>query len=329
MPRAEHRRPRRAVVTGGAQGIGRELVLGLARRGARVVIADVDAELAEACADEVRRIGGDALALRCDVRDPLAVEQTAAVADRWLGGADLLVNNAGVLVVGELCDLAIEDCQRVMDVNCWGVVHGCRAFVPRMRARGAGAILNVASLSGWITLPQMGIYSATKAAVIALSETLHAELAGSGISVTLLCPSITKSNLVEGSSGAASGSTMHLARRLMSVMGDSPREVADVGLDAVERGRLYAIPTLHGRLAWRTKRWLPDVVQWALVRAHDTLIAPVPPGARDGVYAPACRVPPVSTPPSPDATSSTPPPTSFRSAGLDTYRFETSPPPAS
>lgn len=261
----------RAVVTGGAQGIGREIVLGLARRRVSVVVADVDLEGASRTADEACRLGASATALRCDVRDPHAVDRLADEAGERMGGVDLLVNNAGVLVVGELADLAADDCRRVIDINLWGVIHGCRAFVPRMRARGAGAILNVASLSAWLTLPQMGIYSATKAAVVALSETLHAELAASGVTVTVLCPSFTRTHLIGASSGTTDSTTMRLAESVMHHLGEAPASVAELGLRAVIRGDLYAIPTLHGQLAWRAKRLFPKQIQWALGLASERL----------------------------------------------------------
>lgn len=248
----------RAVVTGGAKGIGRELTRGLARRGGHIVIADTDLAGAEAAALEAARSGNSAHAVRCDVRLDAEVERLATRAHELLGGVDLLVNNAGVLVTGEATDTEILDYQRVIDVNLWGVIHGCRHFVPRMKERGRGHVLNVASLAGVVALPQMGPYSATKAAVIAYSEALRAELSAHGVGVTVLCPSFTQTGLLDAQTGAAGTQTHRAGRALMSSLGARPEVVARSALDAADRGALYAVPSVHGRLAWQAKRLVPE-----------------------------------------------------------------------
>jgi len=248
----------RAVVTGGAKGIGLELVRGLARRGGRIVIADTDSESAEAAVREVDRLGGTARAVHCDVRRDAEVGRLAALAHDFFGATDLLVNNAGVLVTGDAATTGLLDYERVIDVNLWGVIHGCRHFVPAMKQRGQGHVLNVASLAGVVALPQMGPYSATKAAVIAYSEALRAELSAHGVRVTVLCPSFTRTGLLDAQSGTGDEQTQRAGRAIMSSLGASAERVAQVGLDATDRGALYAVPTLHGRLAWRAKRLMPE-----------------------------------------------------------------------
>jgi short-subunit dehydrogenase len=247
-----------AVVTGAARGIGRELALALARKGARLALADIDLPPLEETAREVRALGGEAIALHCDVRSDEDVQALESNARDWLGDVDLLINNAGVLVTGDVADLSCEDYRRAFDVNVWGVIHGCRHFVPRMKERKSGAILNVASLAGVITLPHMGAYNASKAAVIALSETLHAELLPHGVSVTVLCPSFTRTELIERSSGKPKESALALGRAIMDKLGTSPEVVARTALRAVEKRQLYAIPALHGRLVWSIKRLQPE-----------------------------------------------------------------------
>jgi len=259
---------RGAVVTGGANGIGRQMALLLAAEGARVVLADRDASKARATAADVVARGGEALVVACDVADETQVGRLAEQASGWLPAIDLWVNNAGVLVTGELADLPLEDYRRVVDVNLWGVIHGCHHAVPRLRAQGHGHLLNVASLAGTIPLPFMGAYNATKAAVIALSETLHSELSAEGIGVTVLCPSFTQTGFVDAASGNAPSAIMVTARRIMRHLGDSPREVAALGLEAARRRRLYAMATHHGRLAWRAKRLSPIALTRAMGLAH-------------------------------------------------------------
>jgi NAD(P)-dependent dehydrogenase (short-subunit alcohol dehydrogenase family) len=249
---------KRAVVTGAARGIGRELALALARKRGRIALADIDPVPLEQTAHDVRAAGGDAICVRCDVRSDADVATLAARATEWLGDIDLLVNNAGVLVTGDVTALDEADYRRAFDVNVWGVIHGCRHFVPAMKQRRSGSILNVASLAGVITLPHMGAYNASKAAVIALSETLHAELAPHRVTVSVLCPSFTRTNLIEAGSGKPKESALAVGRTIMEKLGARPDHVARVALQAVERGDLYAVPSLHGRFAWSLKRIWPE-----------------------------------------------------------------------
>ena len=258
----------RAVITGGARGIGAQMAIKLAEARARVVLADIDAEAATATVRRIRQLGGEVKVVACDVSDLADVQRLHDESVAWLGDVDLLVNNAGVLVTGELATLPLAEHRRVIDVNLWGVINGCHAFIPTMLARGRGRIINVASLAGAIPLPFMGAYSATKAAVLSYSETLHAELRRKGIVVTVLCPSFTDSHFLEGATGTASDGTMRLAHTLMKCIGSAPHDVADLALDASEHGRLYAIPTIHGRLAWWSKRISPSAVTHALGAAH-------------------------------------------------------------
>jgi short-subunit dehydrogenase len=249
-----------ALITGGAGGIGRAFAIALSRPGRHLWLADIDEEGARRTAEAAADRGATCDVVGCDVRDPDAM---AGLAERT-GAVDLLVNNAGVLVTGTVAELSLEDYRRVVDINLWGVIHGCRSYAPRMAERGRGAILNVASLAAYLPLPLMGPYSATKAAVVALSESLRGELRPSGVSVTVLCPSFTRTALIESSSGEGHASALERARSVMHHAGASPEEVARCGLAAVERGDLYAIPTRHGKLAWRAKRLMPMPVCRAL-----------------------------------------------------------------
>lgn len=260
-----------AVVTGAGRGLGREFAIELARRGVRVMAADIDLEGAQQTCAAVRNVGGRALAVRCDVRSSEDMADLARQAETCLGGTDILINNAGVLVAGELAGLTLDDYRRVIDVNLWGVLHGCHYFVPMMKKRQSGTIINVASLAGALSLPHMGAYNATKAAVIALSETMHAELAASGISVTALCPSFVRTGFIDEATGAASRGTLRFGEALTARLGSWPKEVVRVALDAADRGKLYAVPTLHGRLAWRAKRLAPELFKHAMALVHRTV----------------------------------------------------------
>ncbi len=249
--------PVRAVITGAGSGLGRAFALDLAGRGGRLLLADVDeAGLAETVA-LVEAAGGTALAARCDVADEGAVNALAVQADATLGAVDLLINNAGVAVGGGFDAVPLEDWRWVMGVNLWGVIHGCHAFVPRMVGQGRGFVLNVASAAGLLAPPMLSPYNVTKAGVVALSETLHAELRGKGIRVTALCPTFFRTGLTRTARVSGSAPLMKMVDVLMDRSRIQAAGVARLGLDAVGRGELYALPMRDGRMFWRVKRALP------------------------------------------------------------------------
>ncbi len=167
--------PLRAVITGAGSGLGRALALDLSGRGASVVISDIDPASAEETAGLVRAQGTRAEVIPCDVTDRDAVFGLVDETERRLGGIDFLANNAGVAVGGPFDELSIEDWRWAVDINLWGVIYGCQAAVPKMKAQGRGYILNVASAAGLLAPPAMSAYNVTKAGVVSLSETLYAE----------------------------------------------------------------------------------------------------------------------------------------------------------
>jgi NAD(P)-dependent dehydrogenase (short-subunit alcohol dehydrogenase family) len=255
----------RAVVTGAGSGLGRALALELARRGGRLLVTDIREDTVAETARLVAEAGGEAHPLACDVRCPEHLEHLAAEADRRWGGTDLLVNNAGVACAGYVGDLPLDDWRWIVDINMWGVVHGCHAFVPAMKARGAGFILNVASAAAVASLPEMAPYNMTKAAVVSLSETLHAELAPHGIAVTALCPTFFESGLMDtfrSSHERQRQMSAALFQRSTATAGG----VARAGLRALERGRVLVIPQADGRFMWRLKRLAPQLYHRVLGR---------------------------------------------------------------
>ncbi|WP_309646861.1 SDR family NAD(P)-dependent oxidoreductase [Nocardioides sp.] len=250
-------RDARAVVTGAGSGIGRSFALELARRGGSVVVSDVDEPSARRTAGMVEDAGGKALALGCDVSDADAVATLARDAADWFAGPPtLVVNNAGVGAGGDLVgEVPLEDWQWTLGINLWGVIHGCHVFAPLLREAGGGGIINVASAASYAAAPRMAAYNVSKAGVLALSETLAAELAGSGVHVSVLCPTFVKTNIIEaGRITSASGS---LAGTLMKVTGMSPDRVARTCLDAHDRGALYVMPQLDAKATWELKRHAP------------------------------------------------------------------------
>ncbi len=247
----------RAVVTGAGSGIGQAFALELARRGGRVVCSDLNPVTAEATAEAIREQGGHALAVPCDVSRLEQVEALADQAQEWFGEAPtLVINNAGVGAGGKpVGEISMEDWHWVMGVNMWGVVHGCHVFTPRLRAGGGGGIINVCSTASFAAAPSMGPYNASKAAVLALSETLAAETAGAGITVTALCPTVVKTNIFRD--GRIDDSVTSLMNKWVSLTGVSAEGVAETTLKALDKGRLYVLPQVDARLIWRAKRYLP------------------------------------------------------------------------
>ena len=248
----------RAVVTGAGSGIGRAFALELARRGGRVVCADLDQAAAGATVDAIREQGGqEALAVHCDVSRLAQVEALAERAADWFGEEpDLVINNAGVGAGGKrIGDIPMEDWHWVMGVNMWGVIHGCHVFAPRLRGLGGAGIINVCSTASFAAAPSMGPYNASKAAVLAVSETLAAESAGSGLRVTALCPTVVKTNIF--TSGRIDDSVTPLMNRWVSLTGVSAEGVARTTLKALDKGRLYVLPQIDARLIWRAKRYVP------------------------------------------------------------------------
>lgn len=252
------RQPVRAVVTGAGGGLGRAFCLDLARRGARVLAADIDLASAEETASLVEKAGSRAQAIRCDVAQRPDVEALAAAANAAFGGTDLLINNAGVATAGPFDAIPQSDWEWIVGINLWGVIYGCQVFVPRMRAQGGGHVINVASAAGLLCAPMMSPYNVTKAAVVALSETLCTELAPANIGVTVLCPTFFRTKIMESSRHHGENSQFGWVDKLMSRAKLQAPEVACYALDAAAAGLLYAVPHNDGQWLWRLKRLAPE-----------------------------------------------------------------------
>jgi NAD(P)-dependent dehydrogenase (short-subunit alcohol dehydrogenase family) len=249
-------KPPRVVVTGAASGLGRAFCVELARHreGARFVAGDIDER---GLAETAKLLGGAEFhAVKCDVANADDVGRLATLADEKLGGADLLINNAGVATSGLVGDVSLEDWRWIVGINLMGVVHGCHHFVPRFKAQKSGVILNVASAAGLISAPNMAPYNATKAGVVALSEAMSAELAGTGVSVTVLCPTFFQTNIGKGARGMTAKS-QEVLDRLMARGSLQADGVARFALERADAGALYAVPHADGRWMWRLKRASP------------------------------------------------------------------------
>lgn len=251
-------RNKRIMITGGGSGLGRALALVYARKGWRVCVVDRDGQSADETARLVDRAGGEGLSRACDVTSPGAFEDLALwVKSRW-GGVDILVNNAGVAAGGYLSDISEERWAWIMDVNLKAVISGCRSFIPLLAAGGGGHIVNIASSAGIVSLPEMSSYNVTKAAVIALSETLRAELAPKKIGVTVAAPTFFKTNLMDRFH-SPDERQRKIALGLFAKSTYTAEDVARGIERAVRRKRLYVIPQWDGKVMWWLKRLSPEL----------------------------------------------------------------------
>jgi NAD(P)-dependent dehydrogenase (short-subunit alcohol dehydrogenase family) len=180
------------VVTGGSRGLGLALAREFGRLDARVAICARDPEELLHARDDLLHRGVPVMAVPCDVTRPAELEALMdAVAERW-GRIDVLVNNAGIIQVGPVDTMTLEDFQQAMATNFWATLHGTRAVLPIMRSQGGGRIVNIASIGGKVSVPHLLPYSASKFALVGLSEGLRSELGRDGILVTTVCPGLMR-----------------------------------------------------------------------------------------------------------------------------------------
>lgn len=246
-----------AIVTGAGSGIGRSFAYELARRGGKIICVDIHKDRAEETASQVDRLGGSGVPYVCDVGDAKQFEVLADQSDDLLGRpTTVIVNNAGVGVGGRIGDVPLEDWRWCLSVNLWGVIHGCHAFGPRFRSLGYGGIINTASAAGFAAAPEMSTYNVTKSAVLSLSETLSAELSGTGVHVSALCPTIVPTNIINESRFPDDRKSF-AAKAMEKWTFTNSGEVARKSLDALDKNRLYVLPQWDGRLMWRAKRLFP------------------------------------------------------------------------
>ena len=246
---------KRAFVTGAASGLGRAIAAGLAADGWRLGLLDVSGTRLAQAAGELQAAGATVHAYAGDVADEGFVRGSVDDFAARAGGLDLMVNNAGVAAAGAIEANSADDWRWIVDVNLLGVAWGCRAAVPHLRAAGGGLILNVASSAGFAAAPLMSAYNATKSAVIALSETLAAELQDAGVQVSVAMPGFFRTSLLETMRAPTDAGL--LARRMMSRSGHDAEAAARALLAGAATGRLHLVWPPEYRLAWRLKRLFP------------------------------------------------------------------------
>src|SRR5262245_43663049 len=245
-----------AVVTGAASGIGLALAERFAAEGMKVVMADIEPPALDSAAEAVRRRAQAVLAVPVDVAKPDDVERLARQTYDAFGAAHVVCNNAGVAVMGAVHEHSLADWQWVINVNLWGVIHGVRAFVPRMLAGGEdGHIVNTASMAGLTTAPFMAVYDVTKHAVVALSESMYKEfvVTGAPIGVSVVCPGLVDTAIMRSSRNrpaelSEEGKAGPMAQAFGQALSDRlaggypPSEVAEQVIAGIREDRFYIVP---------------------------------------------------------------------------------------
>ncbi|MFZ5564467.1 MAG: SDR family NAD(P)-dependent oxidoreductase [Thermodesulfobacteriota bacterium] len=254
-----------AIVTGGASGIGKALAEELATRGASVVLADRQVELAETVAAAIRSAGGRAAAAALDVTDYPAMEQLVKDTVAQAGRLDYMFNNAGIGIGGNVDHHTVDDWDLIINVNLRGVVHGMHAAYNVMTAQGFGHIVSTASMAGLMAVPGMASYCATKHAVVGLSKSLRAEAAGKGVRVSAFCPGVIRTPILEGGRfGKILYSMTEEQRAKLPDMFErmrpmAPDRFAKKALDQVAQNRAIIIVPSWWRLFWWMGRVSPSL----------------------------------------------------------------------
>ena len=269
-----------AAITGGGSGIGKALGAGLAKRGARVWLSDVDGDAAARAAEE---IGDGALAVALDVADAEAVAAHLADVVRTHGRLDAVFNNAGIGAGGDLRELKLQHFERSLDVNVRGVIHGVLAAFAIMRAQGGGIIVNTASAAGLMGVPLMAPYAMSKHAVVGLSRSLRPEAAEHGVQVNVLCPMAIETPILDSDVSLDLGAVwLPDIRAYLTQVGGPPYPVApfvDYALRQIERNQGTIVAPAGARVRVWLGRLFPGLVERLGRKAYLKAIASRPPDA--------------------------------------------------
>lgn len=246
----------KVLITGAASGLGRALALRFATTGADICIADINEEGSQETLALVEKAGGRGWVVDLDVRSEQQWQALLAEVEQCWQGIDVVINNAGVATGDRIEAGEWSWWEWVIDINLKGVALGCRTFTPMMKQQGRGYFINVASLAGLMKAPSMGSYNVTKAAVVALSETLHFELAPYGIGTTALCPGFFRTNLDKGMK-TSDPQMYKFVDKVFEASALDADDIAEAAYRAMQNNQMICNPHPAGRRAYFVKKYLP------------------------------------------------------------------------
>ncbi len=247
---------KRVLVTGGASGLGKAIVSQFAQLGWKIAVVDINLDGAKQVAEAANKSGADAIALFCDVgKDEGFISIAKTLKEKW-GGLDIIVNNAGIATTGMMVDCSPAQWDRAINLNLTSVYRGCNYWLPLISQNGPGHVVNTASAAGIIKAPSMMSYNVSKAGVVALSETLCAELDYRNIGVSVICPAFFKTNLLD-SIAPGEQAIKPLVEKWMAESKITADDVARDVIKGIESNQLMVITHADARKAYWQKRFFP------------------------------------------------------------------------
>lgn len=262
-----------AVVTGAASGIGRATACLLAAEGARLAISDVDREGLEQTAEKIRAAGGEVTTYLVDVANKDAVYGLADQVASTFGGADIVVNNAGVAQVARVEELSYDDFEWVMDIDFWGMVYGTKAFLPQLQVKGQGHIVNVSSIFGLIAVPTQAAYNSAKFAIRGFTEALRLEFKGTGIQVSCVHPGGIKTNIARNArflQSTAASEREEAVSGFDRLARTTPEKAAQTIVKGIKKNKPRILIGFDARLVDWTQRLLPTKYGFMFNRQADS-----------------------------------------------------------
>ncbi|MDQ7049952.1 MAG: SDR family NAD(P)-dependent oxidoreductase [Enterobacterales bacterium] len=259
------------IITGGASGLGEAIVMQFAKLGWKIAIVDINLDGAKAVAERANNSGAEAIAFYCDIGEDKDFKSIAKTLAKDFPPIDIIINNAGIATTGLMVDCSPEQWQRAINLNLSSVYRGCHYWMPLMEENGPGHIVNTASFAGIAQAPTMLSYNVSKAGVIALSETLRAEIGFRNIGVSVLCPAFFKTNLLDSMTPGEEG-VKPLVQKWMESSKITAEDVANDALNAIEKNKLMVISHDYARKAYRFKRFFPTWYMQQLIKKTPKLL---------------------------------------------------------
>lgn len=263
---------KRVLITGGASGLGEAFVNQFAQLGWKIAVVDINLETAQNVADKANQSGAEAIALYCDVGNDKDFKTIAkTIQEKW-GGLDIIINNAGIAAAGMMEDLTSKKWNHMININLNSVFRGCHFWQSLLSKNGPAHIVNTASFAGIALEPSMMSYNVSKAAVIALSNTLRAELGGRNIGVSVVCPAFFKTNLVD----SMTEDNPEVKEQILKWMARSKVSALDVAKDtinAIENNEFMVISHDYARKIYHFKRLFPKYTMKKMIERGAKIIA--------------------------------------------------------